>query len=276
VNHTPIEPTAAASLLHLDSTAGPNGPSVSRQLTALFADTWRERHGTAGYRYRDLAAEPVPLLGPGYVTLGRRLAEQGTLPPAEVAARVQDPSEQREWALTLPLVQEVLAADTVLIGVPMYNFTVPAALKAWIERISFPGAFTDPGSGESLLRGTRVVIVTARGGGYGPGTPREPFDHQAPYLRMYFGDLGVAEEDLYFVHAELTRAAAMPALAQFKELAADSLAAAREQLLTLAAAEPRRGGSAERQAAVSLARPRGACAGRGGLCHDRHHFRRSI
>lgn len=138
MNHTP-------SLLHLDATAGPNGPSVSRQLTSLFADTWREQHGTAGYRYRDLAADPVPLLGPGFVTLGRRLAEQGTVPPAEVAAQAQDASEQQEWALTLPLVEEVLAADTLLLGVPMYNFTVPAALKAWIERISFPGAYTAPG-----------------------------------------------------------------------------------------------------------------------------------
>ncbi|MFF7638329.1 FMN-dependent NADH-azoreductase [Kitasatospora sp. NPDC008050] len=228
------------SLLHLDSTAGPAGPSVSRQLTALFADTWRDHHGTAGYRYRDLAAEPVPLLGAGYVTLGRRLGEQGTVPPAEVAARVRDASEEREWALTLPLVEEVLAADTVLLGVPMYNFTVPAALKAWIERISFPAAFTDPRTGESLLRDTRVVIVTARGGGYGPGTPREPFDHQAPYLRAYFGDLGVRKENLFLVHAELTRAAAMPALAQFTDLAAGSLAAARDQLLTLATTTPRR------------------------------------
>lgn len=233
MNHTP-------SLLHLDATASPNGPSVSRQLTSLFADTWREQHGTAGYRHRDLAADPVPLLGPGFVTLGRRLAEQGTVPPAEVAAQAQDASEQQEWALTLPLVEEVLAADTLLLGVPMYNFTVPAALKAWIERISFPGAYTDPRTGEHLLRDTRVVIATARGGGYGPGTPREPFDHQAPYLRMYFGDLGIREENLYFVHAELTRAAAMPDLARFTDLATDSLTAARDQLLSLATATPRR------------------------------------
>ncbi|GAB2702698.1 FMN-dependent NADH-azoreductase [Kitasatospora kifunensis] len=254
MNHTPAELTAPASLLHLDSSASPTEHSVSRQLTALFANTWRERHDTAGYRYqyRDLAAEPVPLVGPGYVTLGQRLAAHGVLPPAQVAAQVQDPSEEQEWALTLPLIQEVLAADTLLLGVPMYNFAVPAALKAWIDRITFPGAFTDPRTEQSLLRGTRVVIVTARGGGYGPGTPREAFDHQTSFLRMYFGNLGVAEEDLFVIHAELTRAGAVPALAQFKELAASSLATAREQLLTLATADPRQSEPTERQAAASL------------------------
>ncbi|GAA3122823.1 FMN-dependent NADH-azoreductase [Streptosporangium carneum] len=222
------------SLLHLDSSADHFDDSVSRRLTALFADTWRRLHGTAGYRYRDLAAEPVPPVTSAYATLGRRVERHGVVPAAGVTALAEDPAERREWALTLPLVTEVLAVDTVLLGVPMYNFSVPATLKAWIDRVSFPGAFTDPDGGGSLLGRTRVVVVTARGGAYGPGTPREAFDFQTPYLRAYFGNLGVTEENLSFVHAELTRAGDVPELGRFRTLAADSLTAARTAVIVLA------------------------------------------
>lgn len=225
------------SLLHLDSSASRFDTSVSRQLTGLFADTWRRTHGSGGLRYRDLAADPVPLVSPAFVTLGQRVQRHGTVPLHEVAALAATPEEEREWALTLPLITELLAADTVLIGTPMYNFSIPASLKAWMDRVTFPGAFTDPATGLSLLRGTRVVVVTTRGGCYRPGTPRESFDFQEPYLRAYFGDLGVAAENLHFVHAEMTRAGDVPALARFRDLAADSLATARAALTALAAAD---------------------------------------
>ncbi|MFD0658622.1 NAD(P)H-dependent oxidoreductase [Thermocatellispora tengchongensis] len=126
----------------------------------------------------------------------------------------------------------------MLLGVPMYNFTVPAALKAWIDRITFPGAFTDPGTGQSLLERTKVVVVEARGGCYRPGTPREGFEFQARYLRAYFTDLGVREENLHFVCAEMTRAADNPALARFRSMGASSLAAARSAVTALAARLP--------------------------------------
>ncbi|MBJ3806618.1 FMN-dependent NADH-azoreductase [Streptomyces flavofungini] len=221
-------------LLHLDSSADRRGESVTRTLTGLFARSWRERYGDAGYRYRDLAAEPVPLVGSGYVALGTRTERQGAVPLAKVAALAEGADEEREWALTLPLVAELRAAGTVLIGVPMYNFGVPAALKAWIDRVSFPGAFTDPDSGRPHLGGTRVVVVAACGGGYGPGTPRADCDFQVPYLRAYFGELGVAEGELHIVRAELTRAGDIPALAPFRDLAVDSLAAARAAVTELA------------------------------------------
>ncbi|MGH3830727.1 MAG: FMN-dependent NADH-azoreductase [Pseudonocardiaceae bacterium] len=222
------------SLLHLDSSAGIPGESVSRQLTTLFADTWRERHLGAGYRYRDLAADPIPPLVPAYTTLGRRVEQHGGVPPSRVAALVEGTAEEREWALTLPLITELLAADTVLIGVPMYNFSVPAALKAWIDRVTFPGAYLDPDTGAPLLGGTRVVLAIARGGGYGPGTPREAFDFQVPYLRAYFGNLGVAEVGLSAVRAEMTVADVVSEFAGFRDLAASSLTAARTEITSLA------------------------------------------
>ncbi|KIF68450.1 NAD(P)H dehydrogenase [Streptomyces sp. AcH 505] len=223
------------SLLHLDSSANRSGESVSRQLTARFADTWRAAHGpAAGYRYRDLAADPVPPLDTAYCVLGRRLEREGLVPPQEVDALLGTPAEKETWELTHPLITELLTADTVVIGAPMYNYAVSASLKAWIDRITFPGAFTDPATGGSALRGTKVVVLGARGGAYGPGTPREGWDFQTPYLRKYFAGLGVRDENLRFVTAELTVAPALPALAEFRPLATESLAAARAETTALA------------------------------------------
>ncbi|MFI9721271.1 NAD(P)H-dependent oxidoreductase [Streptomyces sp. NPDC052396] len=222
-------------LLHLDSSADDAADSVTRRLTARFAAVWRAHHEQAGYRYRDLAADPVPLPAAAYATLGRRVERQGVVPLAAVARLARGAAEEREWALTRPLIEELRGAHTVLLGVPMYNFTVPAALKSWIDRVTFPGAFTAPESGASLLAGTRVVVVVARGGGYGPGTPREAYDFQVPYLRAYFGNLGVAEDRLRFIKAELTRAGDIPALTRFQDLAKESLAAAQAEVSALAA-----------------------------------------
>lgn len=234
--HTSMTLSQRATLLHLDSSVSRSADSVSRQLSALFADTWRAAHGRDGYRHRDLAADPVPPIGPAYAILGRRVERRGVVPPDKMSALVESAAEQREWELTRPLITELLTAGTVLLGVPMYNFSVPATLKTWIDRVSFPGMFTAPDSGESLLRDTRVVVVMARGGGYGPGAPREGLDFQTPYLRAYFGNLGVHDEHLHLVAAELTRAADIPQLAGFKGLAVNSLAAARAQVTALAAA----------------------------------------
>ncbi|MDV9177967.1 NAD(P)H-dependent oxidoreductase [Streptomyces sp. W16] len=218
-------------LLHIDSSADTTADSVTRQLTEGFART----HRTADHRHRDLSAAPVPPITPAYTTLGRRVEREGIVPPAKVPALIESAAEQREWDLTRPYVTELLAADTVLLGVPMYNLSVPATLKAWIDRVTFPGALTDPDTGKSLLRDTRVVVVMARGGGYGPGTPREHFDFQTPYLKAYFGNLGVPPEHLHLVAAELTRVDVLPRLAGLEDVAAASLARARATLTALAA-----------------------------------------
>ncbi|MEU9170524.1 NAD(P)H-dependent oxidoreductase [Streptomyces sp. NPDC048420] len=221
-------------LLHIDSSADTADDSVSRYLTGLFARTWRARNGAGPYRHLDLCADPVPALGPAYTSLGRRVEREGFAPPEKVPALIENAAEEREWDLTRPLITELRAADTVLLGVPMYNFSIPASLKAWIDRVTFPGAYADPDTGESLLRDTRVVVVMARGGGYGPGTPRESYDFQTPYLRSYFGELGVRQ--LHFVAAELTLAALLPHLAHLEDLATDSLTRARAELTALATA----------------------------------------
>ncbi|MFE4516608.1 FMN-dependent NADH-azoreductase [Kitasatospora sp. NPDC056783] len=225
----------SATLLHLDSSISPTG-SVSRTLTARFADAWRARHGAAvRHGYHDLAAGPVPPVGAAFDALGRRTEREGVLPLDDIDRLVEGPDEAREWALSRPLIEELRAADTLLIGSPMYNFTVSTGLKTWIDRVSFPGVYRDPRTGEPLLRDTRVVVVAVRGGGYGPGTPREHFDFQIPYLRAYFGNLGIAEDHLHIVTAELTRAADIPALNGLEPLAVESAAAAGARLDSLAA-----------------------------------------
>lgn len=222
-------------LLHLDSSVSGMDTSISRQLTALFAAKWQATNGTGEYRYRDLVAEPVPPVGAAYAALGQRVERHGVIPLHAVADLITDRAEQREWALTLPLINQLRGADTVLLGVPMYNFTIPSALKIWIDRVTFPGAFVDPETRGSVLRNTRLVIAITRGGGYGPGTPREAFDFQIPYLRSYFTNLGVSADNLYFVTAEMTRAADVPELRRFQDLGEASWRAARAALTDLAA-----------------------------------------
>ena len=230
------------TMLHLDASAnhgvdGLAGESVSRQLSALHADIWRARHGGDGYRYRDLAATPVPPLTAAYCALGRRVERHGLVALDKVAAFVESAAEEREWALTRPLIEEVRAAGTLLIGTPMYNLSVPAALKVWIDRVTFPGAFIDPDTGDSLLVAMRVVIVAARGGSYGLGSPGEGMDFQVPYLRAYFRKQGVAEPHIHAVAAELTVAGMIPAMAGLRSTAEESLIQARKDLLALAAVE---------------------------------------
>lgn len=212
-----------APLLRIDSSAD-GAESVTRRLTSLFVRHWRGE-----VRHRDLAADPVPPIREPYARLGRRVERRGTVPPADISALAVDEAERREWALTLPLVTELREAGTVLLGVPMYNFSVPAALKAWIDRVTFPGVFAN------ALGDTRFVVITARGGAYGPGTPREGFDFQEPYLRAYLTNLGVRPDNLAFVHAELTRVGDIPALAGLEDLSEKSLARAEERILELVA-----------------------------------------
>ena len=224
------------ALLHLDSSANHSSESATRALTASFARAWRSRHGGADYRYRDLAARPVPPINAAYCQLGRRVERHGLVTLDKVAALAESPDEEHQWALALPLITEVRAADVVLVGAPMYNLTVAASLKAWIDRVTFPGAFTDPDSGDHLLSRTRVVVIAARGGAYGPGMPGEGLDFQLPYLRAYFRKQGVPESGIHCVSADLTLAGLVPRLEGLRARADRSRAEALQAVAALAAA----------------------------------------
>jgi FMN-dependent NADH-azoreductase len=212
------------SLLHIDSSPRPD--SVTRQITAQFAASWRAaRPGEASYTYRDLAAEPVPHIDAEQVAVMHRVESAGLRDLAAARDAALTPAEKASWAVAWELIDEVLAADTVVIGAPMHNFSLPSTFKAWFDRLIVAPLIVDPETGKGPLSGRRVVVVTARGGAYGPGTPREGFDFQEPYLRAAFSMVGLAD-DLAFFHAELTKSGHVPRLAGFKDAAAASLAAA--------------------------------------------------
>ncbi len=224
-------------LLHLDSSAHRAAESVSRRLTDLFARTWRAGNDRAEYHHRDLVADPVPPIGPAYCALGRRVEQHGVPAPVRYDELIETEDERREWDLTRALVDEVRGSDVLLLGAPMYNFAVPAALKAWIDRITFPGVFTGA-DGSSSLADLRVVVVTSRGGAYGPGSGAEDLDFLAPYLRSWLTKQGVAARNIEIVVADRTLAEIVPGYEQARPAAARSLAAAHERLGVLAGALP--------------------------------------
>jgi FMN-dependent NADH-azoreductase len=209
-----------AHLLRIDSSARTAG-SVTRQLTAEFAAHWGRANPAGTAAHRDLGTSPVPHL------MAATVDGMFVPPPARTADQVRATGLQEE------LIAELAAADTVVIGVPMYNFNIPSALKAWIDHVVVFGRTV----GQGLFEDTRVVVVTARGGAYGPGTPRAPFDYQEPYLRAVLGLVGLA--DITFAHAEMRAAAdGDPSLAAFVPFAAESLSAARA-VIAAEAARPR-------------------------------------
>jgi len=164
-------------LLHIDSSALGNH-SVSRGLTAsIVAELVREQPG-AEVTYRDLAAQPLPHWSP--------------------VADAADPAA----VLGSAVLEEFLAADVIVIGAPMYNFSISSSLKAWIDRVAIAGkTFQYTANGpEGLAKGKRVIIASSRGGFYGQGTAAQSFDFQEPYLRAVLGFLGVT--DVEFVRAE--------------------------------------------------------------------------
>lgn len=183
--------------------------SRSRQLAAEFIDVLRETHPYVALVSRDLAPETMPHLD------GEALG--ALMVPA--AART---ARQRELvAFADTLIAEIEDADTIVLAVPMYNFSIPSALKAWIDHIARAGRtfrYTAAGS-EGLLKGKKVFVVTARGGLYSEG-PGGAFDFQEPYLRAVLGFLGL--DDVTFLHLEGAKIS--------PEAAANGLARARAAL----------------------------------------------
>lgn len=162
-------------LLHIDSSAL-GGGSVTRELTAAIVARQQALHPGIQVDYLDLDAAPLPHL------TGQSLAKA-------------DPADA---ANSEALLEQFLAADVLVIGAPMYNFSVPSTLKAWIDRVAVAGrtfAYTETGP-KGLAGGKQVIIASGRGGIHTDA----PTDFQEPYLRQVFGFLGIT--DVSFVRAE--------------------------------------------------------------------------
>ena len=117
----------------------------------------------------------------------------------------------------------MLAADTILLGLPVYNFGAPSSVKSWVDHLVAPGLSVDHATMTGLLGGRDLLVLASRGGGYAPGTPREGWDHAEPWLPHA---LSLTALEPRFITAELTLANVNPQMAELKPLAAESLAAA--------------------------------------------------
>jgi FMN-dependent NADH-azoreductase len=197
-------------LLHVDSSIQ-GDRSISRRLSARAAERWRAAHPAGTVTYRDLGSHPLPHLD----------ADGGLA--RMVPAEQQTPAQAASWQLSQELIGEILAADTILLGLPLYNFGPPSTVKTWVDHLIAPGLSMDPATGEGLLRGRDLLVLASRGGGYAPGTPREGWDHAEPWLPHGLSLTGLEPR---FITAELTLADVNPAMADLRELAAESLAAA--------------------------------------------------
>ncbi|MET8849204.1 NAD(P)H-dependent oxidoreductase [Amycolatopsis sp. NPDC004625] len=199
-----------AHLLHIDSSIQ-GERSVSRRLSARAAAAWRAAHPDGTVTHRDLGADPLP-----HVDTATALA--GVLPPEQ-----HTPEQAAAWARIVAVVDEVKAADTVLLGLPLYNFGPPSSVKTWVDHLIAPGLSFDAETSAGLLGGREFVVLASRGGGYGEGTPREGWDHAQQWLTHGVSLTGLEPR---FITAELTLAPVRPALAELIPLADESLAAA--------------------------------------------------
>lgn len=175
-------------LLHIDSSIL-GGNSVSRTLTARIVAAEEALHPGIAVIRRDLGAAPI-----SHLTGEHLAARQGAVPEGSAI--------RADVAVSEEALEEFLAADIVVVGAPMYNFSVPSQLKAWIDRIAVAGRTFRYGEAGpvGLAGGKTVIVASSRGGFYGPGTPNAALEHQESYLRAVFAFLGVT--DIRFVRTE--------------------------------------------------------------------------
>jgi len=201
-------------LLHLDSSADANH-SRSRAITATFAAAWREHGPDCTITYRDLARDPLPHLPDAALHWPPRLRPEDAAPPPAAEALQQE------------LLAELTAADVLLIGAPLYNYSLPSSLKAWIDYIHVPGVTAPFDVPTQPLAGRPAVIVNSQGASYDAHTPTEGWDHAVPVLELILGTaLGMT---LTVITTSLTLAETVPVLADQIDRSRAELARAHER-----------------------------------------------
>jgi FMN-dependent NADH-azoreductase len=173
------------NVLHIDSSIL-GDQSVSRKVSAAAVASLVAANPGANVTYRDLDARPAPHQS------GALMAARGLDPAA------RNPDQAREVAEADAVLDEFLAADAVVIGVPMYNFGIPSTLKSWIDHLAVAGktfSYSEAGV-QGLAGGKRIILASSRGGFYGPDSPAASLQHQESYLRGFFGFIGISDVEV--------------------------------------------------------------------------------
>lgn len=207
-----------STLLHIE-TSPRFGRSQSRALGADFLATWTQAHPHGTLETLDLTTTPPPFVSAGWVE-GAFSPPEGHSPEAKEAIAVSD-----------RFVDQLLRADQLLITTPMFNLSIPAVLKAWIDQIVRVGrtfGFAKAGGFEGLVTGRKVTVVVASGSDFRPGTPGAGYNFLEPYLRAALGFIGLT--DVTFVYAHSMNGS-FP-----EETKAQVIATARRELAQIAAA----------------------------------------
>jgi FMN-dependent NADH-azoreductase len=179
-----------STLLHLDASPR-SARSHSRQLGREFVATWQVSHPTGRIVTRDLAATPPPFVSEGWV-------EGAFTPPAG-----HSPAAQAAIVVSNTYVDELLSASEIVITTPIYNLSIPAVLKAWIDQIVRFGRTFDksPQGFAGLVTGKKVRILVASGSDFRPNTPGGAYNFLEPYLRAVLGFIGLTDVEFVYAHS---------------------------------------------------------------------------
>ena len=178
--------------------------STSRKLAALFVEKWRAAHPHGQVIDRDLIRTHLPFVDAHWIGGAFTPPEQHS-PESAAAIRISD-----------DLVAELKSADHIVIGTPMYNFTVPAVLKAYIDHVVRVGV-TVSSDNVGLLTGKKATLILASGGDFSPGSPVERFNHAGPYLRHVLAWIGIKDVEIILANRARAGAAGEMAVSAFGE-----------------------------------------------------------
>ena len=198
-------------LLHIDSSVL-GSHSISRRLSSAIVGQLRQQHPDLEVIYRDLSSSPLAHFSGLHVAVA-----QGGDPSAEV---------RDDLAAGQTVLDEFLSADIIVLGAPMYNFTIPSQLKAWIDRILVSGKTFKYGAQgpEGLAGNKRMIVAISRGGFYSAGTPAAVGEHLETYLRWVFGFIGITHPEFILAdgvqvgpeHREMALTSALEAITRLQ------------------------------------------------------------
>jgi FMN-dependent NADH-azoreductase len=190
-------------------TSSPRGQqSYSQQVARRIVDDLKIGHPGAQITVRNVARDPLPHIGEAFVSGMAQAPEK------------RSPAEAKAMAVSDELIDELAAADVLVLAVPMYNFGLPSALKAWVDHVVRAGRTFKYGANgpQGLLKNKRAVIVVSRGGVYSDG-PMKQMDFQESYLKSVLGFIGIADVEIVRVEG----------VAMGDEAVRSAMAAAKEQ-----------------------------------------------